>query len=104
MLEELDTVDMIASKNGRTQLVIVDAGITEDHAEWLDLLQKKIHAYLQALSSGRLNRDVPDLRSCEICVTSCVADRPRPAHLAKVSLPLRGGESIEVPVVFEHMA
>ena len=83
MISELDTVDILATRPDRSEVILVIV----DHLDWADVgdhlehLQDKLAAYLRFIHSGQLAEERPEAATARVVIEVVELHEPPPAAL-----------------------
>jgi len=103
MLEECDKIDATAiTKDGKLELVVMDAGLTEDPEERYQHLIEKLKVYLFYLTKGDFKKDHPDRTATDtqIRVMCKLPPTDKMSQMSAVRNPDNPSEV--VVIVFQH--
>ncbi|KAA1261567.1 hypothetical protein LF1_41170 [Rubripirellula obstinata] len=102
MLEDRNTIDIVNPKpDGPIDFVIVDAGITTDVDERLELLNHKIMVCLSMLADDEKFEELgrPDVIRVEV---RCASEDHAVATVKQVSVATPNGREIKAEIRFTH--
>ncbi len=104
MIEDHTTIDMITrSKDGRIELVIVDAGETTDPEQRFRHLTEKLKAYAYYIVGGGFKKDFPDKGHHDVAVRVICRIPPteRMSRLIHLSDPSQPKQDIDI--FYQHL-